>query len=229
MLEVRFKYITFVNYRIFEFYLFFPSKNFKEFNTMNGICTVIAFVNNKIPKLVNHGARAVGYLAGRVVKWVENIPEKMHHHRNIAIAVFVVCNILFFKLANMCAHVIEDRIDRDPAELDDDANMVKNIFVNGIFMGLSVLAFNVFLCQITRCSLGKSSLAAISVGAIAIRLISHCEEMDDVYANKDEGQETKTPTEKEDHVVENLTKKDPDLLEPPKEKEVDPMVAKKSN
>ena len=172
-----------------------------------------------MPQVFKNGFRTLGILAGRAVKIVQNLPQHMQNNRNLTIVVFTTANAVLFTMTNLFVNWLDRHIENHGhgEELNADARRVKNIFLNGVVVSVSFLAFNVILAKATRYSLSNVTLAAITTTAIALRLLlnlisvkneKQVEDKKEIDKEEKKLQEELTPEAKEKELEVEIEKKD---------------------
>lgn len=108
---------------------------------------------------------------GYMVTKISLIPSHMQTNPHVAAGVIASSNLIFFFVIGAMISYMDKRLEKK--DLKDDQRFIKNIFLNGIVLGGSVLGFNSFLSNTTQYPLAKSSVAALIVVTIACRTIIH--------------------------------------------------------
>jgi hypothetical protein len=149
---------------------------------MTGIYSLTHLSRETISDSLKNGFRTLGNWVGRALTLIQNVPHQMQANPTVAIAVFAGSNVLFYKFvanpfANGLGRLIDERaIERYPSELPPhiaaDYPSFKNLLLNGVIVGGSVLSFNLILSRLADYPLSKTALAAITTAAIAARYLS---------------------------------------------------------
>lgn len=115
------------------------------------------------------GQEIVGDIAGHVIYFFHNLPQQMQRNRNIAIAVILTTNTLFFYTINKLVNYLDPDAAVQQAAAKDNARKYKNLLSDAVVSFLQ-LTFNVGLSKITGFNLNRSWLAGITVAAFALRI-----------------------------------------------------------
>ncbi len=135
---------------------------------MNNIYSFAQAVTSRASDVFTVDFSNIGHWLGRSI---QRLPQQMQQNRNVAFAVFVVANSVFFTLTSFFVKQIDRRIEEHPEELSWDENAFKQVLLSGL-CGLSIFVMNDIFAEVMNYPLGDYANAAIALTAISVRLLA---------------------------------------------------------